>query len=109
MSTTTSESDTNNGATITVTVKAVNGTTFTAEVSPDSTVEDFKKILEQKCNIPYQQQRLIYSGHVLKDPSTVGSYGKYSLIFFFYSFQQESIYYDYWCNCLHFSWFIDAF
>ncbi len=75
MSTSTSESDSNNSEKITVNIKAVNGTTFSAEVSPDSTIEDFKKILEDKSKIPYQQQRLIYSGHVLKDPMTVGSYG----------------------------------
>lgn len=40
------------------------------------TVQQFKSLLEEKCQIPADQQRLIYKGYVLRDQRTVESYGK---------------------------------
>jgi ubiquilin len=61
---------------ITVNMKTSSGTSFSIQIPDDSlTIAEFKKLLVEKSNIPVEQQRLIYSGHVLKDVQTLGSYG----------------------------------
>lgn len=60
---------------ITVNIKCSTGLNFSASVEVSSTILDFKKQLAELSKIPAEQQRLIYSGHVLKDPQTVESYG----------------------------------
>src|SRR5690554_4604027 len=62
--------------TLNLNIKSSNGTSFPVQAEEDMTVGDFKKKLEEKSNIPAAQQRLIYSGHVLKDAQTLQSYGK---------------------------------
>ena len=39
-----------------------------------NTVIEVKEIIAAQCDVPANQQRLIYSGKVLKDPETLASY-----------------------------------
>ena len=66
-------------STISVTVKCSTGDKFTIDVDTKLLVSDFKALLSDKAKIPAAQQRLIFSGHVLKDPQTLESYCKYLL------------------------------
>jgi len=59
---------------ITVTIKCSTGSNFSISVEPSNTIGEFKQLLVEKSSIPKEQQRLIYSGHVLKDQQTVESY-----------------------------------
>lgn len=63
--------------TITVTVKCSTGDKFTIEVDTQILVSEFKELLSDKAKIPAAQQRLIFSGHVLKDPQNLESYCMY--------------------------------
>lgn len=60
---------------VTVNVRCSNGTKFAVQVTLESSVESFKSVLEQTCEIPAEQQRLIYKGRILKDNQTLKSYG----------------------------------
>ena len=62
---------------VTVHVKAAEGSKITLEVELGVTVGHLKSMLARgdKANVPAQQQRLIYRGHVLKDEKTLESYG----------------------------------
>lgn len=60
---------------VTVNVRCSNGTKFSVQVALESSVESFKSVLEQSCEIPAGQQRLIYKGRILKDNQTLKSYG----------------------------------
>lgn len=64
-----------------VNIRCSNGTKFTVRTSLDSTVASFKAVLAQNCDIPADQQRLIYKGRILKDDQTLQSYGKFDLPF----------------------------
>ncbi|CAI9767815.1 unnamed protein product [Fraxinus pennsylvanica] len=63
------------GGEVMVNIRCSNGSKFSVHVNLDSTVESFKSILAQNCEIPPQQQRLIYKGRILKDDQTLQSYG----------------------------------
>ncbi|RXI06354.1 hypothetical protein DVH24_018396, partial [Malus domestica] len=52
-----------------------NGSKFSSQIGLESTVGSFKEVLSPKCNIPANQQRLIYKGRILKDDQTLQSYG----------------------------------
>ncbi|XVF68071.1 hypothetical protein PTKIN_Ptkin10aG0173700 [Pterospermum kingtungense] len=56
-------------------IRCSNGTKFTVRTSLESTVGSFKSVLAQNCDIPADQQRLIYKGRILKDDQTLQSYG----------------------------------
>ncbi|KAK8629803.1 hypothetical protein V6N13_078631 [Hibiscus sabdariffa] len=58
-----------------VNIRCSNGTKFTVRTKLDSTVGSFKVVLAQNCDIPADQQRLIYKGRILKDEQTLQSYG----------------------------------
>ncbi|XP_071706468.1 ubiquitin domain-containing protein DSK2b-like [Rutidosis leptorrhynchoides] len=60
---------------VTVNVRCSNGTKFSVQAILDASVETFKSVLEQNCDIPAAQQRLIYKGRILKDDQTLKSYG----------------------------------
>ncbi|XP_059437361.1 ubiquitin domain-containing protein DSK2b-like isoform X2 [Corylus avellana] len=60
---------------VTVNVRCSNGSKFSVQIGLDSTVGSFKDALAQKCDIPSDQQRLIYKGRILKDDQTLQSYG----------------------------------
>lgn len=59
-----------------VNVRCSNGSKFTVRTSLESTVEAFKALMAQNCDVPADQQRLIYKGRILKDDQTLLSYGK---------------------------------
>ncbi|KAE8711715.1 Ubiquitin domain-containing protein DSK2b [Hibiscus syriacus] len=58
-----------------VNIRCSNGTKFTVRTSLESSVGSFKALLAQNCDIPADQQRLIYKGRILKDDQTLKSYG----------------------------------
>ncbi|KAL5789008.1 hypothetical protein ACOSP7_005957 [Xanthoceras sorbifolium] len=60
---------------VAINIRCSNGTKFTVRTSLESTVEAFKAVLAQSCEIPADQQRLIYKGRILKDDQTLQSYG----------------------------------
>ena len=63
-------------APVTFSVKSSNDAKYTLTVSLTTTVSDLKNKLSSSeyADIPPERQRLIYSGRVLKDPDTLGSY-----------------------------------
>lgn len=61
---------------VAVNVRCSSGSKFTVRTSLDSTIEAFKALLAQNCDVPADQQRLIYKGRILKDDQTLLSYGK---------------------------------
>ena len=63
-------------APVTFTVKSSNDVKYTLSLSLTTTVSDLKTKLSSSeyADIPPERQRLIYSGRVLKDPDTLGSY-----------------------------------
>lgn len=64
-----------NGATVTVHIRCSNGSKFSVQTSLDATVGAFKAVLSGNCEVPAEQQRLIYKGRILKDDQTLESYG----------------------------------
>ncbi|KAE8719161.1 Ubiquitin domain-containing protein DSK2b [Hibiscus syriacus] len=60
---------------VVVNIRCSNGTKFTVRTSLESTVGVFKSVLAQNCDVPADQQRLIYKGRILKDDQTLQSYG----------------------------------
>ncbi|MCL7044986.1 hypothetical protein MKW94_002354 [Papaver nudicaule] len=60
---------------VTVNIRCSNGTKFNVKTSLQSLVSSFKALLAQNCDIPVEQQRLIYKGRILKDDQTLDSYG----------------------------------
>lgn len=63
------------GEGVNVNVRCSNGSKFSVQIGLDATVGSFKDALAQKCDIPSDQQRLIYKGRILKDDQTLQSYG----------------------------------
>ncbi|XVF16015.1 hypothetical protein REPUB_Repub09cG0205500 [Reevesia pubescens] len=68
-------SQTNAGNGVNVNVRCSNGSKFSVQINLDSTVDSFKALLACNCDIPADQQRLIYKGRILKDDQTLQSYG----------------------------------
>nr|XP_043640217.1 ubiquitin domain-containing protein DSK2b-like [Erigeron canadensis] len=64
-----------NNTEINLNIRCSNGNKFAVRASLRSTVVDFKDLLAQKCDVPANQQRLIYKGRILKDDQTLDSYG----------------------------------
>lgn len=65
-------------AKINVSVKLATGQKYDLQVAPNISVEDFKVLLAEKSQIPSEQQRLIYSGHVLKNEQTIDQFGTHT-------------------------------
>lgn len=63
------------GGEVTVNIRCSNGSKFSVQIKLDSVVGSFKSVIAQKCDIPADQQRLIYKGRILKDDQTLFSYG----------------------------------
>lgn len=61
-------------------IKCSTGTSFSVEVEESDTIAHFKTVCAEKSNIPAEQQRLIFGGHVLKDERTIESYGIFSAL-----------------------------
>ncbi|KAK8956102.1 Ubiquitin-like protein-NEDD8-like protein RUB3 [Platanthera guangdongensis] len=63
-------------------VRCSNGSKFSIQTALNATVGSFKCLLSEKCDVPADQQRLIYKGRILKDEKTLESYGaSISLLF----------------------------
>lgn len=60
---------------VVINIRCSNGTKFTVRTSLDSSISAFKAALAQNCDVPADQQRLIYKGRILKDDQTLASYG----------------------------------
>ncbi|KAF3789692.1 Ubiquitin domain-containing protein [Nymphaea thermarum] len=60
---------------VTVSIRCSNGGEFTVRAELGSTVAAFKAVVATSCEIPADQQRLIYKGRLLKDDLTLDSYG----------------------------------
>ncbi|KAF3964524.1 hypothetical protein CMV_011196 [Castanea mollissima] len=60
---------------VVINIRCSNGTKFTVRTSLDSSISAFKAALAQSCDVPADQQRLIYKGRILKDDQTLESYG----------------------------------
>ncbi|PKI75766.1 hypothetical protein CRG98_003809 [Punica granatum] len=58
-----------------INVRCSNGAKFAVRSSLVSTVGAFKEVVAQNCDVPADQQRLIYKGRILKDDQTLESYG----------------------------------
>lgn len=63
------------GGGVTIHVRCTNGSKFSVQISLDSNVGSFKSVVAEKCDIPAEQQRLIYKGRILKDDQSLKSYG----------------------------------
>ncbi|KAK6916811.1 Ubiquitin-associated domain [Dillenia turbinata] len=63
------------GSGVTVQIRCSNGSKFSVRSNLDSTVGAFKAVVAQNCDVPADQQRLIYKGRILKDDQTLESYG----------------------------------
>ncbi|GMY05295.1 ubiquitin domain-containing protein DSK2b-like [Fagus crenata] len=60
---------------VVINIRCSNGAKFTVRTSLESSISVFKAILAQNCDVPADQQRLIYKGRILKDDQTLASYG----------------------------------
>jgi ubiquilin len=60
---------------VNVNIRCSNGSKFTVKISLSSTVDSFKQLIANQCDVPSDQQRLIYKGRILKDDQTLQSYG----------------------------------
>ncbi|CAL5341368.1 hypothetical protein CsSME_00025719 [Camellia sinensis var. sinensis] len=63
------------GEEVTINVRCSNGSKFSVRTTLDSTVVAFKAVLAHNCEVPADQQRLIYKGRILKDDQNLASYG----------------------------------
>ncbi|GMH02907.1 hypothetical protein Nepgr_004746 [Nepenthes gracilis] len=63
------------GEEVSLNIRCSNGSKFSVRTGLDSTVGAFKSKVAQNCDVPADQQRLIYKGRILKDDQTLESYG----------------------------------
>lgn len=68
-------------AAVTVHIRCSNGSKFSVQVDLEATVGAFKGVVAGSCDVPAEQQRLIYKGRILKDDQTLASYGARFLSF----------------------------
>ncbi|KAK2631621.1 hypothetical protein EUGRSUZ_L02668, partial [Eucalyptus grandis] len=61
-------------AAVAINVRCSNGSKIAVRASPESTIGAFKAALARDCDVPADQQRLIYKGRILKDDQTLASY-----------------------------------
>lgn len=61
-------------AVINIKIKSSGDKKYDVEVDTEATIEDLKVIISAVADVPPENQRLIYSGKVLKDPETVAFY-----------------------------------
>ncbi|KAJ1403863.1 Ubiquitin-like domain superfamily [Sesbania bispinosa] len=60
---------------VTINIRCSNGSKFSVHINLESLVGSFKEVVARNCDIPADQQRLIYKGRILKDDQTLQSYG----------------------------------
>ena len=58
-----------------INIRCSNGSKFSVQISLESNIGALKEVVAQNCDIPADQQRLIYKGRILKDDQTLQSYG----------------------------------
>ncbi|KAK4801573.1 hypothetical protein SAY86_022060 [Trapa natans] len=58
-----------------INIRCSNGTKFSVRMSLETMVGTFKEVVAQNCDVPPDQQRLIYKGRILKDDQRLESYG----------------------------------
>ncbi|XP_030461334.2 ubiquitin domain-containing protein DSK2a-like isoform X2 [Syzygium oleosum] len=63
------------GGAVAINVRCSNGSKIAVAASLGSTIGAFKSALARDCDVPADQQRLIYKGRILKDDQTLASYG----------------------------------
>ncbi|XP_073045496.1 ubiquitin domain-containing protein DSK2b-like [Primulina eburnea] len=63
------------GEEVNINIRCSNGNKFSLRTTLQSTVGEFKAVLAQNCDVPAEQQRLIYKGRILKDDQTLLIYG----------------------------------
>lgn len=61
-------------STINVNVKSSSDKKFVIAIETTKTVLDLKNAIAEQTEVPAENQRLIYSGRVLKDPETLADY-----------------------------------
>lgn len=59
----------------TVHIRCSNGSKFSVQTALDATVDAFKAVVAGSCDVPVEEQRMIYKGRVLNDDQTLASYG----------------------------------
>ena len=62
----------------TVFLKVTGGEKLSLEVTPKQTIAELKAAVATRCDIPAENQRLIYKGQVLKDEKRIEDYGEHS-------------------------------
>ncbi|KAL3631664.1 hypothetical protein CASFOL_024648 [Castilleja foliolosa] len=60
---------------VNVNIRCTNSSKYSVKTNLQSTVREYKVLLAQHCDVPAEQQRLIYKGRILKDDQTLISYG----------------------------------
>ncbi|KAF8020665.1 hypothetical protein BT93_G1176 [Corymbia citriodora subsp. variegata] len=60
---------------VAINVRCSNGSKIAVRATLESTIGAFKSALARDCDVPADQQRLIYKGRILKDDQTLASYG----------------------------------
>lgn len=88
------------GEEVTLNIRCTNGSKFSVRTSLGSTVEAFKAVLAQNCDVPADQQRLIYKGRILKGDQTLDSYGTYYMPFLPNSYYLINFHFM-WINLLY--------
>lgn len=71
------------GCSVTVHIRCSNGSKFSLQTPLDVTIGAFKVVVAGNCDVPAEQQRLIYKGRVLKDEQTLQSYGGFFFLIFY--------------------------
>ncbi|CAN1306928.1 Ubiquitin domain-containing protein DSK2a [Linum perenne] len=60
---------------VVVNIRGPKGIRFSVNTNLESTVEEFKPLVAQNCDIPANEMRLIYKGRIIKGETTLISYG----------------------------------
>lgn len=63
------------GTAVTVHIRCSSGSKISVQTCLNATVGAFKAVVAGSCDVPEEQQRLIYKGRILKDDQTLESYG----------------------------------
>ncbi|CAI9765423.1 unnamed protein product [Fraxinus pennsylvanica] len=63
------------GEEVNVNIRCSNGSKVSVRTNLGSRVGEFKALLAQNCDVPVEQQRLIYKGRILKNDQILISYG----------------------------------
>ena len=59
-----------------LTIKTIQGDVYNVNATGSNTIAELKQRIEEVASVPAAQQRVIFSGHVMKDHMTVDEYGK---------------------------------